>query len=504
MIRLSRRNLIAGAAATGGLVLGGLSLGTARRALAHHAGRDLVIGTRIIEVKGKAAKVFGLVERQAGHDGARGVLTMNAGERLQLRLHNECGEAALIHWHGLTPPNAQDGVPGVTQAMLPPGQSYDYDFPVALPGTNWMHSHHSLQEQRLMAAPLIVRDPREAGNDEQEIVIMLHDFTFRDPDEILAQLSHGMAHDHGATGQNMSGQGVSGQGMSGMDPNMPGMDMSGMDMSGMAMGDMDLNDVAYDAFLANDRTLDDPEVVRVEKGQRLRLRIINGAAATNFMIDLGQLSATLSDVDGRPIQPVAGSRFPLAIAQRADLRISLPAGEGAWPILFQREGDAIRTGLVVATKGGAVAKIAEQAAAPIGAIARDLPMLYTAAEPLPARAADRKLTVALTGSMMTYQWGIGDTASPDALVRVAAGERVELELVNRSGMSHPIHLHGHHFQVVAVNGARVTGAVRDTELVPIGGSVTIAFDAGNPGRWMFHCHNLYHMLSGMLTEVDYL
>ena len=500
MFRLSRRNLIVGAAASGGLALGGLGgngwpLAAARRAYAHHAGRDLVIGTRIIEVKGRAAKVFGLVERQAGHDAARGVLTMNAGERLQLRLHNECGETALIHWHGLTPPNAQDGVPGVTQATLQPGQSYDYDFPVALPGTNWMHSHHSLQEQRLMAAPLIVRDPKDAGRDEQEIVIMLHDFTFRDPDEILAQLSHGMAHDHGAMSHDMSNM------------DMSNMDMSNMDMNGGAMpgmGAMDLNDVTYDAFLANDRTLDDPEVVRVEKGQRLRLRIINGGAATNFMIDLGALSATLSDVDGRPIKPVAGSRFPLAIAQRADLRIALPAGEGAWPILFQREGDAIRTGLVVATKGGAVAKIADQGTAPIGAIARDLPMLYTAAEPLPARAADRKLTVALTGSMMTYQWGIGDTAAPDAKVKVAAGERVELELVNRSGMSHPIHLHGHHFQIVAVNGARVAGAVRDTELVPIGGSATIAFDAGNPGRWMFHCHNLYHMLSGMMTEVDYL
>ena len=93
----------------------------------------------------------------------------------------------------------------------------------------------------------------------------------------------------------------------------------------MAMGGMDLNDVAYDAFLANDRTLDDPDIVRVEKGQRLRLRIINGAAATNFMVDLGALSGELRHVDGRPIEPVAGSRFPLAIAQRADIFVTLPA-----------------------------------------------------------------------------------------------------------------------------------------------------------------------------------
>ena len=81
---------------------------------------------------------------------------------------------------------------------------------------------------------------------------------------------------------------------------------------------------------------------------------------------------------------------------------------------------------------------------------------------------------------------------------------MEMTLTNRTEMSHPMHLHGHHFQVVAVNGARVTGAMRDTELVPVGGSVTLAFDAGNPGNWMFHCHNLYHMQSGMMTQVRYL
>lgn len=495
---LSRRHLLAGTAAAAGAALGGALLRPGL-AFANQPARDLVIGTRVIEVKGKAAKVFSLALRQGGGGASNaGGLVMNAGERLQLRLSNECGEAALIHWHGLTPPNAQDGVPGVTQAMLPTGRSYEYDFPVALPGTNWMHSHHSLQEQRMMAAPLIVRDPAEAGNDEQEVVIMLHDFTFRDPAEILADLSKGMAHDHGAMSQQQ------------MDP--AAMDHAAMGHArpepaapaAMAMAGMDLNDVAYDAFLANDRTLDDPEVVRVEKGQRLRLRIINGAAATNFMIDLGALDGTLSDVDGRPIKPVTAKRFPLAIAQRADLRITLPAGEGAWPVLFQREGDTALTGLVLATKGGAVARMADRAAAPIAAIDRLLPMLYEAAEPLPRRAADRRLMVALTGSMMTYRWGIGDVASADPRVAVAAGERVELELVNRTEMSHPIHLHGHHFQVVAVDGTPVRGAMRDTELVPVGGRVTIAFDADNAGRWMFHCHNLYHMLTGMMTEVAYL
>lgn len=485
MTAVSRRRVLAGAAAAGGL---GLLHAAGSRAASHGAPTEIAIGTRVIEVKGKAAKVFGLLQPNGMHG-----LVMNAGERFRVRLRNEASEAALIHWHGLTPPNAQDGVAGVTQDPLPPGQSHDYDFAVALPGTNWMHSHHMLQEQLLMAAPLIVRDPADTARDEQEVVVMLHDFTFRAAEEILAGLTHGMAHDHGAMDHAAMGH------------DMPAMGMSPPGASQMPMGGMDLNDVTYDAYLANDRTLDDPEVVRVEKGQRMRLRIINGAASTNFMLDLGPLTGSLTDVDGRPIVPVMGSRFPLAAAQRADVRLTLPAEEGTWPVLFQREGDTALTGLVLATNGGVIARIADQAHHPMGTIDRDLTMRYQAAEPLAERPADRMLDVELTGSMMDYRWGITEraTMAHHAHLMVQEGERVELTLTNRTAMSHPMHLHGHHFQIVAVNGERVKGAVRDTELVPVGGSVTLAFDAGNPGRWMFHCHNLYHMLSGMMTQVRY-
>ena len=481
MLQVSRRRVL-----SGGLLLAGTCLAPGSAIAASHANRDLLIGTRVIEVKGRAAKVFGLVQQGGAHG-----LAMNAGERFRVRLANDCGEPALIHWHGLTPPNAQDGVPGVTQPLLPPGQRYEYDFPVALPGTNWMHSHHSLQEQRMMAAPLIVRDPAEAGDDVQEVVVMLHDFTFRDPAEILAELAKGMSHDHGAMAHGTDAQ--------------PAMDHAAMGhaMATASMGAADLNDVAYDAFLANDRTLADPEIVRVTRGQRVRLRIINGAAATNFMIDLGTLAGDLAHVDGRPIALVTGRRFPLAIAQRADIFVTLPATEGTWPILFQREGDVALTGIVLATKAGIIPRIADMAVTPIGAIDREMPMLYQSAAPLPRRPADRNLVIDLTGDMMTYRWGIGDPGAAEAGVPVEAGERVQLELVNRSGMSHPMHLHGHHFQVVALNGAPVAGAMRDTELVPIGGRVTIAFDADNAGRWMLHCHNLYHMLTGMMTEIRY-
>ena len=86
---------------------------------------------------------------------------------------------------------------------------------------------------------------------------------------------------------------------------------------------------------------------------------------------------------------------------------------------------------------------------------------------------------------------------------VKRGQRVAIDIVNHSMMSHPIHLHGHAFQVVGINGRKMAGALRDTVLAPARGRVTVAFDADNPGRWPLHCHNLYHMATGMMTEVRY-
>jgi len=87
---------------------------------------------------------------------------------------------------------------------------------------------------------------------------------------------------------------------------------------------------------------------------------------------------------------------------------------------------------------------------------------------------------------------------------IANGERVELILVNQTGMPHPMHLHGHEFQVVEINGKRLSGAVRDTVVVPPGRRVVVAFDANNPGWWAFHCHLLYHLDAGMFTTFRYV
>lgn len=484
---ISRRRFLSAAATT--TALGAVLSGALPRLARAAAPAALTVTTRNLDVGGRAATVFGILRP----DGGQG-LRVVAGEDFRVRLTNALDQPSLVHWHGLTPPWRQDGVPGVTQDPLPPGAGVDYDFPLARPGTNWMHSHLGLQEQGLLAAPLIVTDPAEAALDELEVVLMLHDFSFRDPAEIMAGLRGG---------QDMAGMDHSGHDIGSAPKPMPGMqhDMSGMAaMPGMAM---DLNDVEYDAYLANDRTLADPEVVRVERGGRVRLRVINGAAATNFHIDLGAAEGTLVAVDGMPVAPVTGRRFPIAIAQRLDIRLTVPAGQ-ALPVLALREGERQRTGLVLAAPGATVGRIAGEGDGKAPPLDLAFEATLKAAEPLAVRPADRTIPVVLAGDMARYVWTLnGKVHGQDTPLAVRQGERVAIAMTNPSMMAHPMHLHGHHFQVTAIDGKPLSGARRDTVLVPPGKTVTVAFDADNPGRWAFHCHHLYHMEGGMMTTVEY-
>ena len=270
---------------------------------------------------------------------------------------------------------------------------------------------------------------------------------------------------------------------------------------GMAgMGAMDLNDIQYDAYLANDRTLADPQVVTVEKGGRVRLRIINGAAATAFTIDTGGLGGELVAVDGQDIVPVKGSSFPIAMGQRLDIRLALPKDGGAFPILARREGANERAGVILATVGAQVAKtpvLGERKGPTIDLV---LEGKLKPARPLARRAPDRRYAVRLVGNMSGYEWGMDGADN----LKVGKGQRVEIAMLNMSMMTHPMHLHGHRFQLVDIDGRPVNGAVRDTVAIPPMSTVTIAFDANNAGRWAFHCHHLYHMATGMMSFVEYL
>ena len=503
---LSRRTLLAGGAAA---LAAPPLLARAHNAADSAAGPTILrLERRDIEVNGKPASVYGI--RQP--NGTFG-LTTEVGKSFRVRVENRIDEPSLIHWHGMTPPWRQDGVPGISGPPIPSGGSADYDFPLRFGGTLWMHSHQGLQEQGLMTAPLIIHDERDRPG-EQEVVVMLADFSFTPAEQIFENLKKsgsmaGMAKP--AAGAMASMSKMSDTKMGSMAKPAGSMaSMSSMKTAGMAMskGDAapDLNDVKYDAFLANDRTLADPEIVKVEPSGRVLLRIINSSSMSAYHVGLGALEGELIAVDGFAIAPIRGRNFPVAVAQRLDIRLELPPGSGAYPVLAQLEGDRSQTGIILVAGGAPVSRIAGIADTPSPALTLDLERTLRATKPLAQRKADRVYTLNLTGEMGGYIWSINKVAWNKNVppLQVAEGERVELVFVNKTPMPHPMHLHGHEFQVVEIDGERFSGAVRDTVLVTPNRRVVVAFDANNPGWWAIHCHLLYHLDAGMFSTIKYV
>jgi FtsP/CotA-like multicopper oxidase with cupredoxin domain len=440
---------------------------------------------RSIEVNGKPASIMGI--RQP--DGTYG-LTTTVNTPFRVRVENQLDVPSLIHWHGLTPPWQQDGVPGVSGPPIAAGGTADYDFPLPFGGTFWMHSHQGLQEQTLLSAPLIIHDGRDR-NDQQDIVLMLYDFSFTPPDQIFAELKQ------------------KGSASAAASPTPAAQPASAAPTKPMSMGGSakrDLNDVKYDAFLANDRTLVDPQIIKVEPGGRVLLRVINGSSMSAYHVDLGQLDGQLVAVDGIRIVPVAGRRFPIAVAQRLDIQLALPRETATYPVLAQLEGERSQTGIILAAGRADIARVPDQAAMPSEPLTLELESRLRAAEPLPPRKVDRTHVLDLTGEMARYVWSINNIVwTPQTPpLPIAAGERVQLVFVNKTMMSHPMHLHGHPFQVVEIDGKPLSGAVRDTVLVPPSSRVAVVFDANNPGYWALHCHLLYHLDAGMFTTLRYV
>ena len=478
--------------------------------------RELVVRKRTLEVNGRDAKILSIYQSN-GTFGA----VLEPGERFVFTVDNQLDDSTIVHWHGQTPPADQDGVPDLGVPLIGAGERRSYDY-VARAGTHWMHSHQGLQHQRLLAAPLIVRTSDDVRADRHEIILFFEDFLYRDPDQVLADLikSGGGNPDAAAS----RGAGEKPTILTGSPDNaaadlssdkgdmpmagtkMSGMQMPGTQTSGMPAGmKMDLNDVDFDAYLANRRTLADPDVIRVEKGGRLRLRIINGASATNFHIDLSTLNGRVVAVDGNDVKPLPKKSVGVAMAQRIDILVDLPPGEGAWPIIARREGGKERTGVVLATAGGKVAKLSQTSANTAGPVTFELETQLSALKPLAPRPADAVFTLALDGSMRPYLWTINERAWPDRdVVGVKYDRRVAIDFVNKTQMAHPMHLHGHHFQVVALNGRRFSGALRDTVHVPPVSTVRVEVDTDNAGQWLLHCHNAYHQSAGMITSMAYI
>lgn len=413
-----------------------------------------------------------------------------------------------IHWHGLILPNLMDGVPFVTQDPIPPGGSHRYDFPLEQSGSYWMHSHYGLQEQQLLAGPMVIRSPTQCKLADAQFTVMLSDFSFTSPQNILKGLMRNTQVIKGKTQKkNMSDEKT--MNMSGPTRSLVVQqwdEASKRLMSREVQAGLPDIDVKYDALLANGRTIDNPQVFEVKAGQNVLLRMMGAASATNFFIDTGKLNASIIATDGEPVQPLKGNFFQLSTAQRLDLLIAIPETGGAFPILALAEGTSLQTSVLLATPGARIPKqlFGIRAERTMGGLDNTQEIHLIAKEPLPDKPVQRTLPSVLGGNMMTYTWTINGTPYPNQnSLNIKEGERVELVISNITGMSHPMHLHGHVFEVTEIDGKKIAGAKRDTILVPPKSTIKVVFDANNPGVWAYHCHILYHLATGMFTVVKY-
>jgi FtsP/CotA-like multicopper oxidase with cupredoxin domain len=443
-----------------------------------------------ITIFGKPGNVIAIEQE----DGAMG-LHLKEADGFNVEVVNQLKEPTSIHWHGLILPALMDGVPFVSQNPIPPGGTYHYQFPLKQSGTYWLHSHYGLQEQLLASAPLILESEEQNAKADEQYTVLLNDYSFTPPAKILERLKAGM--------KDMGGMSMK---------KMPATqklyaqkwDESGGFARTITEGGLPDTDVKYDALIANRRSIDDPEVFRVKPGHTVLLRIIAGSAATNFFVNTGVLKSQLTAVDGKDIEPVSGDYFQLGVAQRIDLLVKIPDQGGAFPIVAQGEGTQQQCGVVLATEGEKIPKIPLQTEFAAAGLDNSQELRLKAKNPMPEKPVDRSLPCILGGNMAKYYWTINGAAYPNRnSLDVKENERVEIVLRNDTGMTHPMHLHGHDVQVTEIDGTKVQGALRDTVMVPPKSTIKVIFDADNPGVWAFHCHILYHLAVGMFTVLKY-
>jgi FtsP/CotA-like multicopper oxidase with cupredoxin domain len=407
------------------------------------------------------------------------VVRLRAGEVLRAHLDNRLPEPTTIHWHGVALRNDMDGAPDMTQPPLRPGGRVTYEFTVPDPGTYWFHPHVALQLDRGLYAPLLVDPPAEPGGYDHEQVVVLDDWTDGigpSPEQLQARLA--------AQGGMMSGMDMMGQGGADSSPALGGVG----------------GQIAYPLYLLNGRPPADPPTIQGRPGQRLRLRVVNAAAETAFRLAVGGHRLTVTHSDGLPVAPVTVDALVLGMGERYDAVITL--GDGVFPLVALAEGKRGHALGVVRTARGAPPATG---ARPGELDGRLLALGELRADPrvaLPARRPDRTHQVVLSGGMMDARWTINGRTFDDAIpLQVRQGERVRLVLANQSMMFHPVHLHGHSFQVRAQAGV---GPRKDTVIVRPMERLAVDLAADNPGQWMLHCHNLYHQQAGMMTTLSYV
>ena len=391
-------------------------------------------------------------------------LRLRQGERLRIEVENALEVETTVHWHGIRLPNAMDGVPHLTQLPIAArGGRFVYEFDLPDAGTYWYHPHLGSPEQvgRGLYGALIVEE-REPPAVDRDVTWVLSDWRLDREARIAGGFGGAMDSSH----------------------------------AGRIGNTVTINGRIRDSF-------------GVRAGERIRLRLINASSARIHGLAFEGHEPWVIALDGQPVEPHRRERVVLGPGMRADLILDCDGMPGSRHRIvdgFYRQRSYRLAELVYAADAPIRASFAPVRPLPANPVA------------LPEVAGAGRERIVFGGGMMGAMpnqrehrgvfWTVNGRPVAEGhhghapLLTLTRGRSYVWELVNETSWHHPIHLHGHVFQVVSRNGKPVSPRESgDTVLLDPDSRAEIAFVADNPGDWMLHCHVLEHQASGMMSVV---
>lgn len=455
-------------------------------------------------------------------------LYFTEGDSAVIYVHNQLKrEETSIHWHGLLLPNQYDGVPYLTTAPIKTGETHLYTFRIRQNGTYWYHSHTKLQEQSGMYGAFIIHKKDEPQM--KELPIVLSDWTNEKPYEVHRKLHNATdwyAIQKGST-QNYA-QAIKEKHLK-----------TKLTNEWKRMLAMDVSDVYYDKFLINGK--EQQNLKQFKAGDKVRLRIANAAASTYFWLTYGGGKMTVVASDGIDVQPVEVDRLIIAVSETYDVIVTIPADNMSYELRATSEDRTKFSSLFLGNGIGQLApklprlayfegmkmmnsmmkmngnmddmgmkmtnqimdmnvvmypEITGNAKPSKPIVTLKYTMLKAPYKTTLPNVPTKELYFRLTGNMNRYVWSIDNkTVSETDKILIKKGENVKIILYNGTMMRHPMHLHGHFFRVL--NGQGEYAPLKNVlDIMPME-TDTIEFAANETNDWFFHCHILYHMMSGM-------
>lgn len=445
------------------------------------------------------------------------VIRASIGDEVVVTVKNRLDHPTSVHWHGIALRNDMDGAEPATPNIAA-GHDFTYRFSAPNPGIYWAHPHTGLDEDKGLYLPVIVDDPTE-GNYDAEWIVILDDWTDgvgKSPAQLYGELSNPnkspmpttpettsttATTTETTTSETTTAETTSTSPTTSTTPptGAPGPSAGRVGSSDLLGGDA--GDIAYPYYLINGRIPASPMTFDAKPGQRIRIRFINAASDTTFRVALAGHPMTVTHTDGYPVVPAQVDALLIGMAERYDVTVT--AADGVFPLVAVAEGKNALARALLSTGAGSIPDPQFQP----GELTKRVGTATTFTATTPANLGrpdpNLNLPVVLGGDMMQYNWTInGQPYGKTSPLHVQQGQRPTITFDNTTTMYHPIHLHGHTFQVMKADGS--PGARKDTAIVLPKQKLVAVLVADNPGTWLMHCHNTYHQVAGMETRLDYV